>query len=100
MRDQLSHLVGAADRSNVTIQVLRFAAGAHMADHGRFIIMKFEEDPPLGYIDTLAGALFLESNDDIRRLTDAYDHLVSLAPSPAESAQYIREKASGMAEVN
>jgi uncharacterized protein DUF5753 len=45
----------------------------------------------LGYIDTLAGPLFLESADDIRRLTTAYDNLISLALPPAESASYIKE---------
>ncbi len=100
MREQLSHLVSAASRPNVTIQVLRFAAGAHMANHGGFIVMNFEDDPPLGYIDTLAGVLFLESSADIRRLTDVYDHLVSLALSPAESARYIREKTHEVAQVN
>ncbi len=98
MREQLNHLVTTAARRNVTVQVLRFAAGAHMADHGGFIVMNFDDDPSLGYIDTLAGALFLESADDIRRLTSVYDHLVSLAMSPAESARFIKEKAGGMAE--
>jgi hypothetical protein len=69
-----------------------------MADHGGFIVMNFEDDPPLGYIDTLAGALFLESGEDIRRLTEVYDHLVSLAMSPAETVKHIKERSRGMAE--
>jgi hypothetical protein len=60
--------------------------------------MTFGDDPPLGYIDTLAGALFLESSDDIRRLTEVYDHLISLAMSPAETIRFIKEKSRGMAE--
>lgn len=32
-------------------------------------------DPTLGYIETLAGELFLESPEEIRRLTGVYDHL-------------------------
>ncbi len=95
LRDQLEHLATAAAKANVTVQVLRFAAGAHMADHGGFLILNLNEDPPLGYIDTLAGALFLESADDLRRLTTAYDHLKTLARSPAESVQLIKEKFHG-----
>ncbi len=93
MAAQLEHLSSVSARANITIQVLRFAAGAHMANHGGFLILNLNEDPPLGYIDTLAGALFLESLDDLRRLTTAYDHLKTLARSPAESVQLIKEKA-------
>jgi transcriptional regulator with XRE-family HTH domain len=95
MAAQLEHLSSVSERANITIQVLRFAAGAHMANHGGFLILNLNEDPPLGYIDTLAGALFLESADDLRRLTTAYDHLKTLARSPAESVQLIKEKFHG-----
>lgn len=97
MREQLDHLVSVAARANITIQVLRFAAGAHMADHGGFIILGLNGDPPLGYIDTLAGSLFLEAPDDLRRLFAVHDHLKTLAMSPAESATFMKEKAHAMA---
>jgi transcriptional regulator with XRE-family HTH domain len=99
MGEQLAHLVKVASQPNVTVQVLRFAAGAHMADHGGFIVLNFEDDPPLGYIDTLGGALFLESSNDIRRLTSVYEHLVSLAMSPAESVKFIKERQRELAEI-
>ncbi len=97
MREQLMHLIETTRQKQVTMQVLRFAAGAHMADHGAFVIMSFEEGPPLGYIDTLGGSLFLESPDDIRRLVTVYDHLRELAMSPAESAKLIKGKIDEMA---
>ena len=51
--------------------------------------------PPLGYIETLAGELFLESPEEIRRLTDVHKHLLSLALSPRESIKLIQEKKDG-----
>ncbi len=51
--------------------------------------------PTLGYIETLAGELFLESQKEIGRLLSVHDHLKTLAMSPAESIKFIREKASG-----
>jgi transcriptional regulator with XRE-family HTH domain len=97
MREQLLHIVETARRTHVTVQILRFAAGAHMADHGGFVIMSFEEGLPLGYIDTLGGSLFLEAPDDIGRLVTVYDHLRELALSPAESARHIKGKVDEMA---
>src|SRR5499425_1586071 len=43
MRRQLQHLLEAADRPNVTIQVVPFRAGAHAAAGGAFSILRFAE---------------------------------------------------------
>lgn len=76
----------------MTIQVLRFEAGAHLADSSGFALLTFgQEDPPLGYIETLAGELFLESSRDLARLSAAYDNLKMMAMSPAESIKFIKE---------
>ncbi|GAB4107429.1 helix-turn-helix transcriptional regulator [Micromonospora taraxaci] len=92
LRQQLDHLVAQSRLPNVTIQVLRFEAGAHLAISSGFALLSFEQDePPLGYIETLAGELFLESSRDLARLSAAYDNLKTLARSPAESVTFIRE---------
>lgn len=97
MHEQLTHIVKVAALPNVTVQVLRLAAGAHLAVHGGFEILTFDGgDPPLGYIETLAGELFLESPEEIRRLTGVYDHLKSLALSPRESVKFVQEKTRGL----
>lgn len=93
MRSQLAHIVQLSRKANITIQVLRFAAGAHLADRGGFAILTFDSDPPLGYIETLAGELFLESTADIAVLNSVYDHLKTLAMSPAESIRFVQERA-------
>lgn len=100
MSEQLDHLVKMAALPNITVQVLTLAAGAHLAVHGGFDVLTFDHgDPPLGYIETLAGELFLESPEEIRRLTGVYDHLTSLALSPRESVKLIREKVDGKRQV-
>lgn len=96
MSEQLEHIAKVAALPNVTVQVLTLAAGAHLAVHGGFEVLTFGQgDPPLGYIETLAGELFLESPEEIRRLTSVYDHLLSLALSPRESIKLIQEKQHG-----
>ncbi len=92
LSEQLHHLVKVSRLPNVTIQVLRFEAGAHLADSSGFALLSFEQDePPLGYIETLAGELFLESSRDLARLSAAYNNLRMLARSPAESIKFIKE---------
>ncbi|MEG3633790.1 DUF5753 domain-containing protein [Micromonospora palythoicola] len=92
LREQLHHLVKVSQLPNVTIQVLCFEAGAHLADSSGFALLSFEhDDPPLGYIETLAGELFLESSRDLARLSAAYDNLRMLARSPAESVKFVKE---------
>lgn len=96
LRAQLEHIGNLAGRPNITVQVLRFAAGATLADRGGFAILSFERDEPsLGYVETPAGELFLESPREIGRLTSVFDHLRTLAMSPAESVKFIKEQASG-----
>ncbi|HET9657104.1 MAG TPA: helix-turn-helix transcriptional regulator, partial [Kineosporiaceae bacterium] len=93
LRAQLEHIVRLAASPNVTVQVLRFAAGATLADRGGFAILTFERDePPLGYCESAGGELFLESPREIERLNAVFDHLKTLAMSPAESTKYIRER--------
>jgi transcriptional regulator with XRE-family HTH domain len=94
LRAQHAHIVELAKRSNITVQVLRFAAGATLSDRGAFAVLTFERDePPLGYIETPAGELFLESPKEIDRLNSVYDHLRTLAMTPAESVKFIGEHA-------
>jgi hypothetical protein len=43
MRAQLEHLVAAAARPNLTLQVMPFAFGGHAAEGGAFSILRFPE---------------------------------------------------------
>lgn len=92
LREQLNHLVELSRRANIAVQVLRYKAGAHLAIHGGFALMRLEQhDPPLGYTETMAGAIFLEDPSEVERLHVVYDQLRALAQSPAESVAFIEE---------
>ena len=49
----------------------------------------------LVYVDTLAGDIFLEADEDIRRYRDMFDHLRAGALSPADSARLIASVRDG-----
>lgn len=91
MAAQLRHLAWAAQRPNITVQVITFGSGAHPGMPGPFVHMEFRNDldPDLVYLDTLAGDIFLETDDDIRRYRSMFDHLRAIALSPAETTRLI-----------
>jgi transcriptional regulator with XRE-family HTH domain len=97
MRDQLSRVLDMMHRPNVTVQVITFDSGAHPGMPGAFVHMEFRDklDPELVYVDTLAGDIFLESDEDIRRYRDMFDHLRAGALSPADSARLIASVRDG-----
>ena len=91
MATQLDHLTQAAQRPNITVQVITFGSGAHPGMPGSFAHMEFRNDlgPDLVYVDTLAGDIFLETDDDIRRYRSMFDHLRAIALSPAETTRLV-----------
>ena len=91
MATQLDHVVQLMQRPNITVQVITFGSGAHPGMPGAFVHMEFRDelDPDLVYVDTLAGDIFLETDEDIRRYRSMFDHLRAGALSPNESARLI-----------
>lgn len=91
MVEQLNHLAAMALEPYITVQVIPYSAGAHPGMHGSFVLMDFpdRDDPELVYIENMAGDLFLEADEDIRRYTQMFDHLRALALSPDNSTSLI-----------
>jgi Domain of unknown function (DUF5753) len=96
MRAQLRYLVEINHNlPTVNLQVLPFAAGAHAATSGPFVIMKFPEAPDLGvvYLEGQTGGIYLESTDEVARYTLVFEHLRATALSPAATVRLIEEVA-------
>ena len=57
-RQQLAALAVAAERPNVTLQVLPFAAGANAGMDGKFTVLTFPDpgDPPVAYVEGNGGS--------------------------------------------
>ena len=91
MAAQLLQVIEMVQRPNITLQVVTFETGAHSGMPGPFVHMEFrsELDPELIYVDTLAGDIFLEADDDVRRYRQMFDHLRAGALSPDQSAKLI-----------
>lgn len=92
MSAQLDHLLTLSERRNVTIQILPFDAGPHVAATGSFTLIEFTEptDPEIGYVDSAAGNVYPENPRRVRMLKTNFHHLTSAALTPERSLEFIR----------
>jgi transcriptional regulator with XRE-family HTH domain len=95
MQAQLQHLLRAAAWPHITLQVVPFGAGAHPGMPGSFILMNFADpfDAPLVYVDSMAGDLFLEAEEDVKRFAATFERIATAALSPAQTKKMIQEAA-------
>jgi transcriptional regulator with XRE-family HTH domain len=89
MRAQLRHLLGLAERTNVTIQVVPFRAHAHPGLDGPFVILDFAENPPVSYMASCGTSSFLEEDQQIERVKVAWQGIRAVALSPEESMRLV-----------
>lgn len=84
MQAQLCYLIEVSELPNVIVQVIPFDVGAHPGMPGSFMVMQFDEAaiPDVIYLDSMAGELFLEEENDIRRYKLVFEHLRAVATSP------------------
>jgi transcriptional regulator with XRE-family HTH domain len=99
MHAQLSRLAEAARQTSITIQVLPFSVGAHIAMLGTFVLLSFPEqaDPDIVYLETDTSSLYLEEAQEIKRYGEIFDHLRATALSPRESVAFIEAIAAEFA---
>jgi hypothetical protein len=99
MHAQLRHLITMSNQPNITIQVLPYSEGAHPGTTGSFSILDFPDGvhSPVAYIVSQAGDVYLERDDDMRRITLTYTHLQTAALSPSKSRDLIAATARELA---
>ena len=97
MARQLERLVEAARLPQVRLQVLPFAAGAHIGVTGPFVIFSFSSTSDLDVVvlDLLTSSLYLERKEDLQAYTEAFNALQIHALSPEDSLDFIAGTAAG-----
>ncbi|RKT52100.1 helix-turn-helix domain-containing protein [Saccharothrix australiensis] len=92
MREQLDHLVRAADRPNVTIQVLPFGIGAYAPLLSALVLLDFPEAdaPCAAYTEEVSGLAMLEEQEDVEPLDGVWRDAASAALTPGESIEFIK----------
>ncbi len=95
MSDQLQRIYDDSRRSNITIQIMPFTAGAHPAVESSFDIIEFGSvAPTVVYVEGLVGNMYLERPQDIDRYEKSFERLRGIALSPQDSIELIAEMAA------
>jgi hypothetical protein len=96
MRNQLRHLVDAARRPGVRLQVVPFARGGHAGASGSFSILRFEEQdlPDVVYMEQLTSAVYLDQRPDVEHYLEVVDQLSGEALTPVDTISFIEQAAS------
>jgi transcriptional regulator with XRE-family HTH domain len=98
MAAQLEHILDVTKRHSVSVRVLPYSAGAHAGMTSTFTLLNFPNaplssdpvEPPLAYVDTLTGALYLNKAEEIRAYELVWNDLESRALNEASSREMIR----------
>lgn len=100
MAEQLAHLLEVTQRAGVSVRILPWSAGAHGGlGASSFALLDFPKDPrtgellepPLAYVDTLTGAMYLHKPDEVSAYHLVWGDLESRALGDAESREMIIE---------
>jgi transcriptional regulator with XRE-family HTH domain len=95
MYEQLNHLLQAAQRPNVVLQVIPASVAVHPALAGSgFVIADFADAPPVAYQETQVGGQVIEDHDDIATMLATWDRLRAEALPRRASLDLIEEVAS------
>ncbi len=102
MAGQLAHLIEMARQPNITMQILPFAQGAHIAMTGSFALLRFPGPTAslIVYLENMTDELFIESEAESYHYSLAYDRLTELALGPEESVALVAQIASEFAHKN
>jgi transcriptional regulator with XRE-family HTH domain len=98
MRRQVRHLAKMATKENVTLEVVRFGAGAHPGMQGPFVILEFPdtEDDDVLYLETSHGELIIKDDpEEIATHEERLAALRKLSATPKDSVAFLERVAVG-----
>jgi len=96
MHAQLAHLAESVELPTVTMQVLPAHPGPHIALASGFIVLSFGDlgEPDMAYVEHALGAVHVEDETTVVLARKKFDQLRTLALSPADSLELLREIAA------
>ncbi len=103
--EQFSHLLEATQQANVSVRVLPWSTGVHGGmGASAFTLLDFPKDPhtgellepPLAYVDTLTGAMYLNKPDEVNAYRLTWDDLGERALDESASRKAITAALKGI----
>ena len=68
MSGQLGHLAEMSDRPNIAVQIVPYAAGAHIGLQGAFVIADLEDAPSVAFLATATEGQTVEDPAAVARV--------------------------------
>ncbi|MFF8281533.1 helix-turn-helix domain-containing protein [Streptomyces albus] len=93
MRAQIEHLIEAAQRPNITLQIAPFTLGGLAAAGGPVTILRFSEPdlPDIVYLEQLTSSLYLEKREEVEGYLVVMDRLCARAEPPAQTVEFLEK---------
>ncbi len=91
MREQIDHLLVAARRPRIMLQVVPVSAGAHPGLDGHFVVASFDGSPDVAYLNNALAGQIVERAADVSRVALLYDMLKAEALAPRASIDLVRK---------
>ncbi|MCO8272687.1 helix-turn-helix domain-containing protein [Actinoplanes sp. TRM 88003] len=102
MADQLTALLAFTERPNVSIRVIPFSAGPHVAYQGPFVILDFpretqvrDPEPTTIYQESPTGSLYLDKPSEVETYSAVWSGLDTVALDQATSRKLITHRLEG-----
>jgi hypothetical protein len=95
MNRQLRYLVDMTELSNVTIQLVPFAAGLHPGMQGPFEVVQFEDSPDesVVFVEERRGDFISDNPRETQGYLDNFGRIAEKALGPADSVDLLRTAA-------
>ncbi len=101
MGAQLDRLIEAACLPNVAMQVIPFAVGYHPGLESNFNILDLPAPAAsVVFVEGLAGSMYFERPDDLKRYREVFERLQTVALSPKDTINAITQIKAQFGEVS
>jgi transcriptional regulator with XRE-family HTH domain len=90
---QVRHLIKMAELPNITVQIVPFRTGGHVAAGGPFTILRFTEPdlPDIVYLEQLTSAVYLDKKHETDNYLLVMDRLCVEAQPPTDTTRFLTE---------
>jgi hypothetical protein len=90
-RNQISYLLEACERPNLTLQVVPYGVGGHAVPSG-FSVLRFgdQELPDVVYVEHLTSALYLDKQADVDQYMLAMERLSIVSAPPSATPDLLK----------
>lgn len=90
-RNQLGHVLKAAEAPNITVQVLPFSAGSHDLMGGSLSLLWMDDGSAVAYLEGNKSGELIEDRAEVQQYWLSYDRLRDMSLSLAESIEFIQQ---------